>query len=332
MTPQRKRSRLPWIAAVLLVLSGAVVLGLITSGELDRASGGESTAASSGRGRGLPGPRPQTMTPAADDEFARYGRARASEHVGVRFKKAPRAGLLFNVKTGEVLWSLHPRRKRSIASLTKMMTAILTVRELDPDAQVHITKEVLNYRGSGVGVFKRGKRFQLETVLYGLLLPSGNDAAIALAQRVSGTVARFVNLMNAEARRLGLRCTRFTGPDGYDKGNRSCPRDLAVLARVVLRQPRLARIVRTRSAVRKGPVKGRRVYLYNHNPLQRLRFKGVTGVKTGFTDEAGRCFVGTARRGGVHLGVVLLNSPDTGGQARTLLTKGFRAMGVSKSS
>ena len=172
----------------------------------------------------------------------------------------------------------------------------------------------------------RGKLIGVETMLYGLLLPSGNDAAIALAQRAGhGSVRRFVKLMNARAQGMGLTCTRFSTPSGYrDEGNHSCAADLAAIARAVLRTPRLARIVRERSAVRHFPVKGGKLFLYNHNPLLRTGYRGTTGVKTGFTYAAGRCLVATARRGTVRLGVVLLHSPDPGRQARRLLDLGFR--------
>ena len=163
-------------------------------------------------------------------------------------------------------------------------------------------------------------------MLYGLLLPSGNDAAIALAQKAGGgKVESFVAMMNREARAMGLVCTHFTSPDGFvDAGNHSCAPDLAALARAVLRQPRLARIVRKRQAVLPFPIKGGKIYLYNHNPLLQQGDRGVTGVKTGYTDAAGRCLVATVRRGRVRLGVVLLHSPDPGGQARKLLDRGFR--------
>jgi D-alanyl-D-alanine carboxypeptidase len=161
-------------------------------------------------------------------------------------------------------------------------------------------------------------------MLHGLLLPSGNDAAIALAQRVAGTVPRFVRLMNTRARRMGLACTRFSSPHGLlDEGNHSCAPDLAVMARAVLREPRLARIVRRRSAVLAFPIEGGRLYLYNNNPLLRSGYRGITGVKTGYTRAAGRCLVATARRGQREIGVVLLRSPDTGTQARKLLERGF---------
>jgi D-alanyl-D-alanine carboxypeptidase len=249
----------------------------------------------------------------------------ASDLVTLRFKRAPRSGLLFDLDTGRVLWRRDPTRVLPIASLTKMMTALLVARRLPPGSRVPITREALSYRGSGVGLFRRGRRIGVETMLNGLMLPSGNDAAIALAQRVSGSVPRFVALMNRRARAMGLTCTRFSSPDGFrNRGNHSCSPDLAALARAVLREPRLARIVRRRQAVLPFPVKGGRIYLYNHNPLLRQGYRGVTGVKTGYTAAAGRCLVASARRGRVRLGVVLLASPDPGGQARKLLDRGFR--------
>jgi D-alanyl-D-alanine carboxypeptidase (penicillin-binding protein 5/6) len=244
--------------------------------------------------------------------------------VTLRFHKPPRSGLMFDLDTGQVLWRHEPERVLPIASLTKMMTALVVVDRVREGAKVLITREALDYRGSGVGLLPRGKWIGVSTMLHGLLLPSGNDAAIALAQRAAGSVRRFVRLMNARARQMGLACTRFTSPHGLqDGGNHSCTPDLAILARAVLRESRLARIVRRRSAVLPFPIKGGKLYLYNNNPLLRAGYRGVTGVKTGYTEAAGRCLVATARRGRVKLGVVLLHSPDPGEQARKLLDRGF---------
>lgn len=243
------------------------------------------------------------------------------------FTRPPRSGLLFDLDTGAVLWRRHPERVLPIASLTKLMTALLVVRARSPRAKVDITPVALRYQGSGVGLLPRGKRVTVETLLYGLLLASGNDAARALAEDVGGSLAGFVALMNERAAQLNLRCTRFSGADGYeDEGNQSCAVDLAALARAVLDEPRLARIVSSRSAVRPLPVKGGRVYLYNHNPLLQAGYPGTLGVKTGYTRAAGRCLVAAARRRGRRLGVVLLASPNPGRQARKLLNRGFSAV------
>jgi D-alanyl-D-alanine carboxypeptidase (penicillin-binding protein 5/6) len=245
-----------------------------------------------------------------------------------RFRHPPRAGLLFDIDTGRVLWRRAPTRVLPIASLTKLMTALLVAERLPRGTRVPVTREALRYRGSGVGMFRLGRRLDVETMLHGLLLSSGNDAAIALAQRAAGgRMARFVAMMNRRARAMGLLCTRFSRPDGYeDRGNHSCAGDLAALARAVLRVPRLARIVRRRSAVLPAPVRGGRLFLYNNNPLLRSGYRGTTGLKTGYTRAAGPCLVASARRRGVRLGAVLLRSRDPGRQAQRLLDLGWRAV------
>lgn len=247
--------------------------------------------------------------------------------VALEFKHPPRAGLLFDLNTGRVLWRRNATRVLPIASLTKMMTALLVAERVPRGGRVRITPETLRYRGSGVGLLPRGKLIGVEAMLHGLLLVSGNDAAIALAQRAAGgSERRFVRLMNQRAHAMGLACTRFSTPSGIrDAGNHSCAGDLAALARAVLRTPRLARIVRRRAAVLRFPIKGGKLYLYNTNPLLRERYRGTTGVKTGYTVAAGRCLVATAQHGAKRLGVVLLRSRDPGGQARRLLDLGFRA-------
>jgi D-alanyl-D-alanine carboxypeptidase len=249
------------------------------------------------------------------------------ERVRADFRKPPGAGLLFDLRTGRVLWTRGMGRRLPIASLTKMMTALVVVAHVRPTGRVLITRQALNYRGSGVGVLPLGRRIPVETMLYGLLLVSGNDAAIALAQRVSGRVSSFVRLMNDEAHSLGLRCTRFSSPDGLrDQGNYSCARDLAIIARELLRRPRLARIVRTRRKVLPFPIRGGRLDLFNHNPLLRARYPGTDGVKTGYTYKAGRCLVAAAHRGRKRLGVVILHSLDPPGQAETLFARGFHKL------
>lgn len=250
--------------------------------------------------------------------------APAGEQVAVKLKLRLRSGLLFNVNTGQVLWQRDPTRVLAIASLTKMMTALLVATKAKPSDRVLITRDALHYTGSGVGLLPKNKRVSLTALLYGLLLPSGNDAAIALADHVARTQTRFIALMNQKAGELGLRCTHFTTVSGIvDQGNYSCAQDLALIAHLILKQPLLAKIVASRSAILPFPIKGGKLYLYNNNPLMFLRYPGVDGVKTGFTDAAGSCLVATARRGRTWLGVVLLHSGNTAAQAQQLLNAGF---------
>jgi serine-type D-Ala-D-Ala carboxypeptidase (penicillin-binding protein 5/6) len=238
-------------------------------------------------------------------------------------RRPPRAALVFDLDSGDVLWRRRPVRVLPIASLTKIMTALVVVQEAKADEPVRITPAALNYSGSGVGMLPKGKRVRLETLMNGLLLVSGNDAAIALAVHVSGSERRFVRLMNRRAREWGLTCTRFASSHGLEAGNRSCTRDLAVLTRMAMSERRIRRIARRRQVAFKFPIKGGKLYLTGHNPLLRLGYPGAVGLKTGYTSEAGRCFVGVARRGGRRMGVVLLNSRDPSRQAPVLLDKAF---------
>jgi len=266
---------------------------------------------------------PASAKPPARGDYG-IGAAPAAERTAIKLKLPLRSGLLFDVNTGQVLWARSPALVVPIASLTKMMTALVVMEHARPGARVLITSDALHYTGSGVGLLPKGKRVSLTTLLYGLLLPSGNDAAIALADYVAGTQWRFIALMNERAHDLGLSCTHFTTVSGIvDRGNHSCVQDLALIAHLVLRQPLLAQIVGSRSAILPFPIKGGKLFLFNNNPLLVLRYPGTDGVKTGFTDAAGQCLVATARRGNRWLGVVLLHSGDTSTQAQQLLSAGF---------
>jgi serine-type D-Ala-D-Ala carboxypeptidase (penicillin-binding protein 5/6) len=247
-----------------------------------------------------------------------------AEPVHIAFHHPPRAGLLFNLSTGQVLWERNPYVRLRMASLTKMMTALLTVQSAPPNAPVLITREAVDMPGSKVGVLPLGRHVRVKTLLYGLLLPSGNDAAVALARHVAGSVHSFVERMNAEAAQLGMGCTRYSSPSGYyDRGNYTCAADLAELAHADLQQPRIASVTRTYSAALPFPIKGGRLFLYNNNPLLIYHYPGLTGRKTGYTEAAGRCLVATATRKGASVGVVLLHSPDPGTQASQLLNRAF---------
>ena len=242
----------------------------------------------------------------------------------LRFAKPPAGALVFDLESGDVLYRHRPLQVASMASLTKIMTALVVTEETEPAEPVRITRDALEYSGSAVGVLPQGKRVRLETLLNGLMIVSGNDAAIALAVHVSGTEKRFVALMNEKARLWGLRCTSFISSHGLEDGNRSCPADLAVLTRLAMRKERIARIARRPQASFRFPIKGGRLFLAGHNPLIRAGYPGAIGLKTGYTSAAGRCFVGVARRRGRTLGVVLLNSPNPDIQAPKLLDLGFR--------
>jgi serine-type D-Ala-D-Ala carboxypeptidase (penicillin-binding protein 5/6) len=272
------------------------------------------------------------LASAGGGEASRFAvKLTGADLVRLRFTHRPRAGLLFDVKTGRVLWRLDPTRRLPIASLTKMMSALVVVERRGAHERVRITSRARHTPGSAVGVLPKHRKVQLETLLNGLLLVSGNDAAVALAQHTGGSVRGFVRMMNERARQLGLSCTHYTSPHGLqDAGNRSCAADLATLARADLHLRRIRRIVRRDHAVLEFPIKGGRLFLYNNNPLIRAGYGGITGLKTGYTDAAGHSIVATARRGHVELGVVLLHAYNIGDQSKRLLDRGFAALGAGR--
>ena len=320
---RRRRRRGGLVVALALLLApAAVATAAYLSFRADDGAAGAAPAPPAVSAPPLPeeAPAPAPLSPA---ETVPQVPLAGVDAFHVPFRKPPRAGLVFDVQTGNVLWRRDPLEPVAIASLTKIMTALLVVERTRPDDPVRITPAALRYSGSGVGLLPKGKRVRLETLLNGLLLVSGNDAAIALAVHVSGNERRFVRAMNRQARRWGLSCTRFVSSHGLEYGNRSCARDIAVLTRLAMAKPRIRRIARRRQVDFRFPVKGRRLYLNGHNPLMRLGYPGTVGLKTGYNNEAGRCFVGVVRRGGRSLAVVLLNSRDPSKQAPRLLDEAF---------
>ncbi len=249
--------------------------------------------------------------------------------VRARLKDPPAAGLLFDVDSGEVLWARNPAAERPIASLTKIMTALVIAERHRAGERVLISEKAPGVEGSRIGLLKAGAKVPLGGLFLGLLMVSGNDAAVALAEHDAGTVQRFVVQMNRRARLLGLGCSRFAGPAGLqDTGNASCAYDLAAMARAALADPWIASITRRSAAEVPFPVKGGTLSLANNHYFVQRGVAGlprarVTGLKTGLTNGAGRCYVTTARLGGRHLGVVLLDSPDPLGQVPHLLRAGF---------
>lgn len=319
----RRRRRLHPLVAIVTAAFVLVALSALLEPVVLRES--DSPPPSEGSRLSPPEAGAVGKAPRVDDRYAVD--LEKPDAIAIKFHRKPRAGLLFDLRSGRVLWRRKPQRRLAIASLTKMMTALLIVEREDAHDRVRISRRAVKTAGSGVGVLPKGKKVQLEALLNGLLLVSGNDAAVALAEHSGSSVPGFVRLMNRRARELGLDCTHFTSPHGLlDRGNRSCATDLAALARADMAQRRIRRIARRSRSIVKFPIKGGKLFLYNNNPLIRLRYPGVTGLKTGYTDRAGRSIVATARRGRIELGVVLLHSSDPAVQASKLLNRGFKAL------
>ncbi|MGH2837773.1 MAG: D-alanyl-D-alanine carboxypeptidase family protein [Thermoleophilaceae bacterium] len=256
---------------------------------------------------------PASVSLEGDDEFEIHFRLRP-----------PRAGIVFDLASGDVLWRRRPVEAQPVASLTKVMTALVVATTTRPRDLVRIHPDALRYTGRSVGVLKRGKQVPVEALLSAALITSANDAATALAHHVGGSIAGFARLMNERARVLGLSCTRFVTPYGGEKGDRSCAADLAALTRLAMAEHRIARIVRIPYTQIRADVKGKRLYLATTNPLLTSGYRGTIGLKTGYTVPAGRCLIAVVRRGGRTLGAVLLDSPNPGEQAKRLLGKAFK--------
>jgi serine-type D-Ala-D-Ala carboxypeptidase (penicillin-binding protein 5/6) len=205
---------------------------------------------------------------------------------------------------GTVLYSLNADERRAIASITKIMTAILTVEHTRPDRKVRVTGSA---PGIGESTFnlEPGERLRVRELLTAALVQSANDAAWALATYVGhGSVKRFVHLMNERAAELGLTNTHYARPDGLDaKGGYSTALDTLTIAREAMTHRLFRKIVRTKA----GVVAGRRLYVWND--LLRT-YPGAIGVKTGHTDKAGWSEVAAARRDGQVLYTVVLGSPS----------------------
>jgi D-alanyl-D-alanine carboxypeptidase (penicillin-binding protein 5/6) len=322
----RRRSRLGRLVAILAILAApaGVAAAALLSFAGDEGHGASRAPVASGSVRVASAPQaPREPAPLIQGEPTPAVPLSGVDAFHVHLRRPPHAGLVFDVNTGEVLWRLRPLLVLPMASLTKIMTALLTVERSHPNDPVRITPAALHYSGSGIGLLPRGRRVRLETLLNGLLIVSGNDAAIALAVHLAGTQRRFVALMNRRARDWGLDCTHYASSHGLENGNRSCARDLAVLTRLAMAEPRIRRIVRRRQVDFHFPIKGGRLFLYGHNPLIRIGYPGAIGLKTGYTNAAGRCFIGVARRNGRTLGVVLLHSRDPAKHAPKLLNAAF---------
>jgi len=242
----------------------------------------------------------------------------AGSHVRVR---AP-AAILVNADTGRVLWAERPHQRRKIASLTKIMTATLALREVPWESKITVARSVTRVPLVREGL-RTGEHVKAWKLFYALLLFSGNDDANQLAISSAGTVHAFLREMNDEARRLGLRDTHYTSPSGIrDHGNYSTPWDLAALTRYAFRNPRFNRLVRTKLIhVRWAAPTNSKIYV-NNNYLLRM-YTGANGVKTGYTSESGWCLVASARRHGKRLIAVVLDSPNMYADARRLLNLGF---------
>ena len=233
----------------------------------------------------------------------------------VRAVSAEKA-IVMDAVSGRVLYEKNADQRSLIASTTKIMTALIVCERCNVLDRMRIPKEAVGIEGSSM-YLREGEILTVQELLYGLMLSSGNDAAVALAVYCGGSVEGFAELMNDKARSLGMNQSHFENPNGLDSPNHySTARDLATLASYAMENPIFCQTVSTKS------VKVGERYLTNHNKLL-WRLEGADGVKTGFTKASGRILVSSASRNGRRIIAVTLNDPCDWQDHCDLLEEGF---------
>ncbi len=232
-----------------------------------------------------------------------------------------RSAFALEADSGNVVYEKNADAKLSMASTTKIMTAIVAIENSSLEDVIEITPEMVGIEGSSI-YLQVGERLTMEELLYALLLESANDASVAIAHGVCGSVDAFVELMNATAEKLELNSTHFTNPHGLDNDEHyTTARELGALASYAMSNPVFYDIVSTYKKVIPLGEDGSRV-LINHNKLLRS-YNGAIGVKTGFTKKSGRCLVSCAEVDGVRIIAVTLNAPSDWDDHAKMLDLGF---------
>ena len=232
------------------------------------------------------------------------------------------SAVLMEANSKTAIYSKNADTPLPMASTTKIMTALVALELASPDTVITVDASAVGIEGSSVYLFE-GEKLTLEQLLYALLLESANDAAVAIAVGISGSVEAFAAEMNRKAEDLGLLHTHFTNPHGLDdEGHYTTAYELALIARELLQNPLLRTITSTRKiTIPHSQSEGGRL-LVNHNKMLRM-YDGCIGVKTGFTRHSGRCLVSAAERNGVTMIAVTLNAPNDWNDHTKLLDSGF---------
>lgn len=244
---------------------------------------------------------------------------------GVALSSSASGAVLINGHTGEILWQQNAERPLSMASTTKIMTALLLAEENTPDKTLVTTKEMVTVEGSSMGLLP-GDTVSYRDLLYGMLLASGNDAANTTAIALSGSTKAFADKMNEKAAQIGLKNTHFVTPSGLDSAEHySTAYDMALLARYALKNSDFRAACSSMYATLCYGNPPYKRTLKNHNKLL-SSYEGLIGVKTGFTKKSGRCLVTAAERGSAYLIAVTLNAPNDWSDHRNMLDYGFSVL------
>jgi D-alanyl-D-alanine carboxypeptidase len=239
------------------------------------------------------------------------------------FDSVGQCTILMDQDSGRVLYAKDVHTIRSVASISKIMTAVVAIESNKLDDEVEMGEEILKAYGSAIYI-KVGEKMSLRNLLYGLMLRSGNDAAIAIANYVSGSVEDFVTQMNRKAKEIGMKNTTFNNPSGLDneKANYSTAYDMAILTSYAMKSAIYKEIVSTKSHTVKTNMN---TYVWtNKNKLLNM-YKYTTGGKTGFTEVAKRTLVSTATKDNLNLVVVTLNNGNDFNEHVSLYEEAYQA-------
>ncbi len=233
-----------------------------------------------------------------------------------------KACAVIEVNSGKILYEKNADARLPMASTTKIATAITVIENCDISMTVKVPQEAQGVEGSSI-YLKAGETLTVKELLYGLMLQSGNDSAVALAVAVGGSVENFAEMMNKTARKCGAENTHFVNPHGlHDDKHYTTAHDLALISVHAMKNPEFRNIVSAKSAEISNEGTGHNRIIYNKNKLLK-NLDGATGVKTGYTKAAGRCFVGSAKKGNMELICVLLNCGPMFEECKEILQYGL---------
>ncbi|MDD4564051.1 MAG: D-alanyl-D-alanine carboxypeptidase [Eubacteriales bacterium] len=216
--------------------------------------------------------------------------------------------ILIEANSGEALYEKKAEEKAYPASVTKIMTALLAIENGDLDKMVKVSQNAVGVEGSSI-YLEKGERITLRDLVYGLMLRSGNDAAIAISEEIGGSTENFVIMMNKRARELGALNTNFMNPNGlHNPEHYTTAKDMAIISKAAMENSEFKQVAETKSWVTDRG-EGKYNYFYNKNKVV-YQYDGGTGIKIGYTKAAGRTLVASSERNGMELICVVMNAPD----------------------
>ena len=240
-----------------------------------------------------------------------------------RINVSARSAALYEPETKRFLYTKNSKERLGMASTTKIMTALIAIEALDLNEEIAIDSRAVGIEGSSI-YLKRGEIMNALDLIYALLLQSANDAALALAYRIAGSIEDFATLMNQKVKELGLTDTHFTNPHGLDeKEHYTSAHDLAIISAEALNNDVFREITSTyKREIESSDTKR---LLVNHNKMLKS-YDGCIGVKTGYTTRSGRCLVSAAEREGLTLISVTIDAPDDWRDHTQMLNYGYSAL------